>query len=102
LAAVRTGEAAGFVATATTGSCPIAGMANDEKRFYGIQFHPEVAHTPYGKKILGNFLFSICRCKRKWTPRSPVSIRRWRRPRKQGRIDSTMSAVADILRITYI
>ena len=38
----RVGEMpAGFVATATTGSCPIAGMANDEKRFYGIQFHPE-------------------------------------------------------------
>ncbi|WP_421706403.1 glutamine-hydrolyzing GMP synthase [Alloalcanivorax xenomutans] len=58
----------GFVVTATTDSCPIAGMANDEKRFYGVQFHPEVTHTLQGGRILERFVREICACDALWTP----------------------------------
>jgi GMP synthase (glutamine-hydrolysing) len=46
----------GFVALASTDNCPVAAMADPERRFYAVQFHPEVAHTPQGKTILRNFL----------------------------------------------
>ncbi len=46
---------------------PIAAFANPERKIFGVQFHPEVAHTPRGKEILDNFLFRICRCKPDWT-----------------------------------
>ncbi|HAJ04862.1 MAG TPA: GMP synthase (glutamine-hydrolyzing), partial [Brevundimonas sp.] len=57
----------GFVVSATTDSCPIAAMANDEKRFYGIQFHPEVMHTPRGDRMLKNFTHGIAGLKGDWT-----------------------------------
>jgi GMP synthase (glutamine-hydrolysing) len=57
-----------FVVTATTETCPIAAMANDWRKLYGIQFHPEVVHTQGGKIILGNFLFSIAGCEQDWEP----------------------------------
>ena len=70
----RVGEMpAGFVATATTGSCPIAGMANDEKRFYGIQFHPEVTHTLQGGRLLERFIRELCECEALWTPSNIIS-----------------------------
>lgn len=56
----------GFVATASTPSCTYAGFANDARKFYGIQFHPEVTHTTHGTKILENFLFDIVRAKKDW------------------------------------
>ncbi|QVL43778.1 MAG: glutamine-hydrolyzing GMP synthase [Alcanivorax sp.] len=58
----------GFVVSATTDSCPIAAMANDEKRFYGIQFHPEVTHTLQGGRILERFIRELCDCDALWTP----------------------------------
>lgn len=57
----------GFVITASTDSCPIAGMANDEKRFYGVQFHPEVTHTKQGHRILERFVIDIAGCQKLWT-----------------------------------
>jgi len=70
----RVGEMpAGFVATATTGSCPIAGMANDEKRFYGIQFHPEVTHTLQGGRLLERFVRELCECEALWTPSNIIN-----------------------------
>jgi GMP synthase (glutamine-hydrolysing) len=60
---------AGFHKTATTGEV-ITGMENDERRIYCVQFHPEVSHTPLGKEVLRNFLFSICGCKGDWTASS--------------------------------
>ncbi len=60
----------GFTATAVTDNTPVAAMANARKRFYGLQFHPEVEHTLKGKAILHNFLYSICKCKRSWTMKS--------------------------------
>lgn len=56
----------GFVATASTVSCPIASMANVEKRLYGVQYHPEVVHTPWGIEIIRNFL-DACGCTGSWT-----------------------------------
>jgi len=56
----------GFKCLATTPTCPNAAMANDQRRIYGIQFHPEVVHTPRGTEILRQFIFSACKCKGKW------------------------------------
>ena len=57
----------GFRPIAETDNCPVAAMANDEKRIYGVQFHPEVTHTEEGKRLLRNFLYEICHCAGDWT-----------------------------------
>ncbi len=59
-----------FTTIAHTANSPVAAMANNKKRFYALQFHPEVVHTEKGLEILNNFLFRICRCKPAWTMRS--------------------------------
>lgn len=56
----------GFVVTATTKNCPAAAFSNEEKGLYGVQFHPEVTHTEYGKTILRNFLYNVCHCSGEW------------------------------------
>jgi GMP synthase (glutamine-hydrolysing) len=56
-----------FLALATTATCPIAAVRHHELPIYGLQFHPEVSHTPYGSLILGNFLDRICGNPRTWT-----------------------------------
>ena len=55
----------GFVNIASTASCPNAGMSDEKKKIYGIQFHPEVNHTVNGIKILHNFVYKICGCSRR-------------------------------------
>ena len=62
----------GFDIIASTENTRIAAVAHKERKFYGLQFHPEVVHTPEGKKMLGNFLFNICGCKKSWTMKSFV------------------------------
>ncbi len=57
---------AGFRIIAHTGKCSAAGMSDDSRRLYGVQFHPEVTHTEFGDKILENFLIKICNCGRDW------------------------------------
>lgn len=57
----------GFSPIAHTDNSPVAAMKDANRRFYGVQFHPEVVHTPKGKEILWNFLFEICECKPAWT-----------------------------------
>ncbi len=57
----------GFELMASTPSCPIAGMANKDKNFYGIQFHPEVTHTLQGERIFQHFALEICACEPLWT-----------------------------------
>lgn len=59
----------GFVKSGKTNLLTIAAMADESRRIYGVQFHPEVKHTPLGKKILANFLFRICHCQPGWTMR---------------------------------
>ena len=61
----------GFETTALTGNC-LGAVENLEQRIFGIQFHPEVAHTPLGIKVLENFVMRICGCRGDWTPHSFV------------------------------
>ena len=57
----------GFVITARTDRIPVAAMANEEKRWYGVQFHPEVTHTKSGEAMLRRFVTDICGCQTLWT-----------------------------------
>lgn len=56
----------GFTSTGQSINCPTAAMENSVKKLYGVQFHPEVEHTPRGRDILNNFLFNICKCAGDW------------------------------------
>lgn len=56
----------GFRVTAHTAVCPTGAMANDEKKLYGVQFHPEVNHTENGKDMLYKFLYDVCGCQGEW------------------------------------
>ena len=57
----------GFEVIATSGNAPFAAIANEEKKFYGVQFHPEVVHTLHGEKLLANFVKNIVGCSCDWT-----------------------------------
>ncbi|WGW01017.1 glutamine-hydrolyzing GMP synthase [Vibrio sp. YMD68] len=61
-----------FVKIAQTDTCPYAAMANEEKKYYGVQFHPEVTHTKNGLKMLENFVLNVCGCERLWTSESII------------------------------
>ncbi|VBB05835.1 anthranilate synthase component ii signature [Lucifera butyrica] len=97
------GAPAGFTVTAHTNNSPVAAMADVQRRIYGVQFHPEVVHTPEGMKLLRNFLFEICNCKGDWNMGSFVeqairSIREQVGDKKvlcglSGGIDSSVAAV---------
>ena len=56
-----------FKLMASTDAAPIAAMADDERAYYGVQFHPEVTHTRQGERILRRFIIDICRCEALWT-----------------------------------
>ncbi|WP_319409788.1 glutamine-hydrolyzing GMP synthase [uncultured Desulfosarcina sp.] len=60
----------GFSIIASTANTKVAAMANTRKKFFGVQFHPEVEHTAKGRKMIHNFLFDICGCKPSWTMKS--------------------------------
>lgn len=62
----------GFEPIAHTTNAPICAIRNSEKRIFGVQFHPEVVHTPDGKHVLSNFLFKVCGARGEWTPASFV------------------------------
>ncbi|MCE5325258.1 MAG: glutamine-hydrolyzing GMP synthase [Planctomycetaceae bacterium] len=55
-----------FVSLAATPTCPIAAVRHKTRPFYGVQFHPEVTHTPHGREIFVNFLYDICKCQGLW------------------------------------
>lgn len=57
----------GFKVAAHTDHTPVAGMIDEKRNFYAVQFHPEVKHTPEGQKMLEHFLYDICGCKGEWT-----------------------------------
>jgi GMP synthase (glutamine-hydrolysing) len=56
----------GFITIAATDSAPVAGMADDGRRFYGLQFHPEVTHTRQGARIVSRFVHDVCGCRSDW------------------------------------
>jgi len=57
----------GFEITAKSDTCPAAAIKNEDKKVYAVQFHPEVQHTDFGREIIENFLFEICKAKQDWT-----------------------------------
>ncbi len=57
----------GYRVLASTASLPVAAFGRDDLRIYGVQFHPEVAHTVRGEEVIANFLFSVCGCRPSWT-----------------------------------
>ena len=61
-----------FVTCASSGNTKFAVVANEKKRFFGVQFHPEVKHTEKGKLLLSNFIKKVCKCKGDWTMKSFV------------------------------
>ena len=63
----------GFIITASTANTKVAATEDLNRNFYGLQFHPEVVHTKEGKKMLANFLFNVCRCKKSWSMKSFVT-----------------------------
>ena len=63
----------GFKLMASTDSCPIAGMADEARRFYAVQFHPEVTHTTQGQAILNRFVLDICAAKPDWVMRDHIA-----------------------------
>lgn len=88
---------AGFSRIAHTEHCPVAAMKDAERRFYGVQFHPEVVHTPRGEEMLGNFVFSVCDCRPVWTMASFIEteIEDIRRKVGDGRVICGLSGGVD-------
>ena len=88
---------AGFEPIAHTLNAPICAIRNPAKKIFGVQFHPEVAHTPDGKKILSNFLFKVCGAKGDWTPAHFIeqSIRELRNTVGSSRVLCALSGGVD-------
>ncbi|MBI5882125.1 MAG: glutamine-hydrolyzing GMP synthase [Elusimicrobia bacterium] len=87
----------GFKAVARTDTAPLAAIADDVKRLYGVQFHPEVAHTPEGARILENFSRRICKLSERWTMASFLerSVADIRREVGNGRVILALSGGVD-------
>jgi GMP synthase (glutamine-hydrolysing) len=93
----------GFSVIAASDHSPVCAMSDEDKKIYGLQFHPEVMHTEEGRKIIHNFLYNICRCKGNWTTGNFINdkiieIRRTAADSKvicalSGGVDSTVAAV---------
>jgi GMP synthase (glutamine-hydrolysing) len=87
----------GFHRMAHTEHCPVAAMKDSERHFYGVQFHPEVVHTPRGEEMLGNFIFSVCGCRPVWTMASFIEteLEDIRRKVGDGRVICGLSGGVD-------
>ncbi|MBQ7598726.1 MAG: glutamine-hydrolyzing GMP synthase [Clostridia bacterium] len=93
----------GFHTIASSEKCAVAAMADDERKLYGVQFHPEVTHTVYGETVLHNFLFRVCGCKASWQMQNVAQelIARYRKKligkrvllALSGGVDSSVAAV---------
>ncbi|MDP9385208.1 MAG: glutamine-hydrolyzing GMP synthase [Actinomycetota bacterium] len=87
----------GFSALASSTESPVAALEDTARHLYGIQFHPEVVHTPYGQEVLTRFLEDVCGCERTWSPESIVSeqIARIREQVGEGRVICGLSGGVD-------
>ena len=93
----------GFTTIAHTDKCPCAAMCDESRKLYGVQFHPEVTHTAYGKQMFHNFIFAVCGCKADWKMENFVEIAVEKYKRKlagkkvllalSGGVDSLVAAV---------
>ena len=93
----------GFRVTARTEKCPCAAMEDEARRLYAVQFHPEVTHTEFGRRMLRNFLFGVCGCAGDWKPENYAEsmIERYRSELAgkkvllalSGGVDSSVAAV---------
>jgi len=87
----------GFVALARSDNSPIAAMGDLERGYFGVQFHPEVSHTPDGKEMLQRFVIDVCEANASWTPESIIaeSIERVRAQVGKGKVLSAVSGGVD-------
>ena len=87
----------GFTALASSSESPVAALESVERQIYGIQFHPEVVHTPYGQQILTRFLEEICGCARTWSAGSVIDdqIEKIRAQVGDGRVICALSGGVD-------
>jgi GMP synthase (glutamine-hydrolysing) len=87
----------GFTALASSTGSPVAAFESPERGVYGIQFHPEVVHTPYGQQVLTNFLRDVCGCDLSWSPSSVIDdqIERVRAQVGEGRAICGLSGGVD-------
>jgi GMP synthase (glutamine-hydrolysing) len=87
----------GFTALASSSGSPVAAVEDAQRHIYGIQFHPEVVHTPYGGEILTRFLTDVCECERTWSAASIVDeqIRRIREQVGDGSVICGLSGGVD-------
>ncbi len=87
----------GFTALASSTASPVAAVQDTARGIYGIQFHPEVVHTPYGQEILTRFLTDVCGCERNWSAASIVEeqVRRIREQVGEGKVICGLSGGVD-------
>lgn len=87
----------GFIALAASRNSPFAAMGNMQRKYFGVQFHPEVHHTPNGERLLKRFVLDICRVKPAWTPASIIedSVERVRKQVGRERVLAAVSGGVD-------
>jgi GMP synthase (glutamine-hydrolysing) len=92
-----TGLPPGFHPIAHTASSPYAAMGDEERHWYGLQFHPEVVHTPHGRELLRNFVYRVCGCTEGWEPGAIVeqAVARIREQVGAGRVICALSGGVD-------
>ncbi|MEO8355146.1 MAG: glutamine-hydrolyzing GMP synthase [Chloroflexota bacterium] len=83
----------GFITLARSGNSPLAAMGDMKRKYFGVQFHPEVHHTPHGEKLLKHFVVDICGVKPNWTPKSIIEDA-VERIRKQVGTERVLAAVS--------
>ncbi len=87
----------GFIALARSGNSPYAAMGDMQRKYFGVQFHPEVHHTPNGEKLLQHFVIDICSARPEWTPKSIIdeSVERVRKQVGKERVLAAVSGGVD-------
>ena len=87
----------GFKVVASSKNCPNAAVVNDKGTIYGVQFHPEVHHSPFGKQILDNFLFKVCKLQKDWTMKNYIKdeIARIKKQVGKGKVLCALSGGVD-------